>query len=88
MNVNLHIERLILDGLPVSPLQGAAVRSALERELARLVAQIGLPGQWGSGGTVPHLPAQQFNLAPDERPDSIGRHIARSLHRGIGRAAK
>ena len=87
MNVNLHIERLILDGLPVSSLQGAAVRNALERELARVLAQGGLPGQWDGGGAVPRLPVQQFNLAPGERPDAIGRHIARSLHRGIGGAA-
>jgi hypothetical protein len=87
MNVNLHIERLVLDGLPVSSLQGAAVRRALERELARALAADGLPGAWGSGGAVPGLPAQQFNLAPGERPDAIGRHIARSLHRGIGGAA-
>jgi hypothetical protein len=88
MNVNLHIERLILDGLPVSSLQGAAVRSALERELARVLAQGGLVGQLGGGGAVPHVPPQQFNLAPGERPDAIGRHIARSLHRGIGGDAK
>jgi hypothetical protein len=87
VNVNLHIERLILDGLPVSSLQGTTVRSALEHELARVLAERGVPGQWGSGGAVPRLPAQQFNLAPGERPDAIGRHIARSLHRGIGGAA-
>lgn len=87
MNVNLHIERLILDGLPVSSSQGPAVRAALERELGRALAQSALPTQWSTGGAVPRLPAQQFNLAPGERPDAIGRHIARSLHRGIGGAA-
>ena len=86
MNVNVHIERLILDGLPVSSLQGAAVREALERELARVLAHSDLPGQWGTGGAVPHLPVQQFSLAPGDRPNAIGRHIAGSLHRGIGGA--
>jgi hypothetical protein len=87
VNVNLHIERLILDGLPVSSLQGPAVRAALERELGRALAQSALPAQWSAGGAVPRLPAQQFNLAPGARPDAIGRHIARSLHRGIGGGA-
>jgi hypothetical protein len=87
VNFNLHIERLVLDGLPVSSLQGAAVRAALERELARAFAAGGVPAQWSTGGIVPRLPAPQFNLAPGERPDAIGRHIARSLHRGIGGAA-
>jgi hypothetical protein len=87
VNVNLHIERLILDGLPISSLQGAAVRSALERELARVLAQDGLPGQGGAGGAVPRLPVQQFTLALGDRPAAIGRHIARSLHRGMGGAS-
>jgi hypothetical protein len=84
MNINLHIERLILGGLPISSLQRDAVRMALERELARALAEGGLPGRWGIGGAVPHLPAQQFNLAPGDRPEAIGHHIARSLNRGIG----
>jgi hypothetical protein len=84
VKVNLHIERLILDGLTVSSLQGAAVRSALERELARVLAQGGLPGPWGEDGAVLRLAVQHFTLAPGERPDAIGRRIAHSLHRGIG----
>ena len=37
MRINVHIERLILDGLPVTSLQGPEVGAAVETELARLL---------------------------------------------------
>jgi hypothetical protein len=84
MNVNLHIERLILDGLPDAATQGPHLRSAVERELARMLAENGLSEQWRAGGAVPRTPVQQFNLAPDARPAAIGRSVAQSVYRGIG----
>ena len=41
MNINLHIERLILDGLPIEPRQRAQVQAAVEAELARLLRPAG-----------------------------------------------
>jgi hypothetical protein len=84
MSINLHIERLILDDLPLTLSQGALVRAALERELARMLTESGLPERSRAGGAVPYAPAQRFDLAPGERPDRIGLHIARSIYRGLG----
>ena len=84
MNVNLHIERLVLDGLPLAASQGAQLRLAVERELARMLAENGLSAQWRGGGAAPQTPVQQFGLAPDARPAAIGRSIAQSVYRGIG----
>ena len=86
MNVNLHIERLIIEGLPVASSQGTRVRTAVEGELARMVAELGVPEQWRVGGAVPRVIAQDFTLASGERPDAIGRNIARSIYRGTGGA--
>ena len=44
MNIKLHIERLVLDGLPVTRSQGPLVQAAMEAELARLMAEGGLAG--------------------------------------------
>ena len=38
MNINLHIERLILDGLPITRQQGPHVQAAVEAELTRLLS--------------------------------------------------
>lgn len=84
MKVNLHIERLVLEGLPITALQGTRVQTAMECELVRMLVDGGLPKQWRAGGAVPHMPEQQFGLTPNEPPEAIGQHIARSVHRGIG----
>ncbi len=84
MRTRIHIERLILDGLPLTTPAGARVRAAVERELARLLAVEGVSDRLRGGGEVPHVSAPRFRFAADDRPDTIGRNIARSIHRGIG----
>ena len=42
MNIRLHIERLILDGLPVNSVQSPQVKAAVEAELTRLLTADGL----------------------------------------------
>ena len=53
MRIELHIERLILDGLPLEIRHGPLVRAAVEKELTRLIAAHGLGHEWQSGGAVP-----------------------------------
>jgi hypothetical protein len=86
MNINLHIDRLVLEGFPVRSLEGTLVRIAVERELARLLAESGLPERWRGGGAVPQVLPPQFSFVPGARPAAIGRYIARSVYRGIGGA--
>jgi hypothetical protein len=84
MKIALHIELLVLDGLPVTSLEGARVRAAVERELAGLLAAQS-PGQL-RGGAVPRVSAPDITIGARERPDAIGRHIARSVHAGMWEA--
>lgn len=86
MKIAVHIERLVLDGLAVTPAQGAQVRAAVERELARMLAAGGVADGLRGGGAVPQVPAPSFTLSPNARPDAIGRHVARSVHASIGRS--
>lgn len=44
MNIELHIDRLVLDGFPLTAAQGAAVRAAVEAELSRILNERGLTG--------------------------------------------
>ncbi len=77
MSIALHIERLVLDGLPADGGQAAALQAALEAELARLLADRGLPGV--AGGAVPELAAAPIRLPPRAGPRPWGREIAASL---------
>jgi hypothetical protein len=83
MSVNLHIERLILDGLSVPAGQGPHLAAAMETELARLLATSGLEAGLRSGGAWPSVPAGSIRPAAT-KPASLGQQIARAVYRGIG----
>ena len=60
MNINLHIERLVLDGLPLTASHAAEIRSAIESELAHRLAEEGLPRIAGS--SVRNILGSQIQL--------------------------
>jgi hypothetical protein len=84
MKMNVHIERLILEGLPVSNWQGPQVRSAIQKELARLLATHGLSDELRGGIAVPRVPAGAMQLGPENQPAKLGHSIAQAVHEGIG----
>jgi hypothetical protein len=84
MSINVHIERLILDNLPVKGSDGSIVQAAVETELARLLTEQGLPGV--SSGAVPYLSGPPIELARDTKPAHLGHQIARAIHTGVGPA--
>jgi hypothetical protein len=88
VKINLHIERLVLDGLPVSRLQGSLVQAAVERELARLLVTGGLSPGFQAGGAVPSLRVGNIRLEKERQPGAIGKQIADAVYGGIGDAAK
>ena len=57
MNVELHIERLVLDGPQLPPGGRAALAGAFGRELTRLIQADGLPPALLGGTSVPRLTA-------------------------------
>ena len=84
MNINLHIERLVLDGLPITHSQGPLVQAAVEAELARLIATDGLQVGLLEGGARPYAAANAIELASDMTPARLGQQIARSVYGGLG----
>ena len=86
MRVLIEIERLVLDGLPVTTSEAPRVRAALESELARLFATGSLNRELGAGGGIARVDAPQISFGWREPPDAIGRGVARSVHAGIGRS--
>lgn len=87
--IDLHIETLVLDGIPAA--SGEAIRTAVERELAKLVADGGVPGVTADvqasrileridGGS---FTARQQPGSPT-LAGSIGRHVATCVYRGLG----
>ncbi|MEN3331909.1 MAG: hypothetical protein V7641_1274 [Blastocatellia bacterium] len=85
MNINLHIERLVLEGLPVEARQGDLLREAVVTELTRLLQANGLAANFQSGGSVPKLNAGSFQLHADKHPLQTGQQIAQAVYGGIGK---
>jgi len=83
MNINVSIERLVLDGLPVSSAQGPLISAAVETELARLLATGGLEMSLQSGGAWPSVPVSVVPLTAS-KPAQLGRQIAQAVYGGIG----
>ena len=86
MNIKLHIEHLVLDGLPTASARGPQVKAAVEAELTRLLAAGGLSRELQAGGTMPRVPVNPLRISPETRPAQLGKQIAQSVYGGIGRA--
>jgi hypothetical protein len=83
--VELRIGRLVLHGFP--PAARKPIGRAVERELARLLAEQGAPPALGrgGGGAVPGVDGGAFELLPGERPDAAGVRIARAIYGALER---
>ena len=82
MKIRVHIERVVLDGLPVTRAEGARIQTAIETELTRMLVAGGLPHHFRNGGAVARVTGPQFHFVATDRAATIGRNIARSLHGG------
>ena len=86
MKINVHIERLVLEGLPLSRAQGPLVQRAVEAELARLFgASGGLAPDLRSAGTIPSAVGSPVQYASEASPRQLGTQIAQSVHAGLGK---
>jgi hypothetical protein len=80
MNVDVHIERLVLDGIDLPWRDRAALKASVSAELGRLLADGGLR----ASGAVPSLPAGGIQLAAQSEPTHLGQQIARAVYGGLG----
>jgi hypothetical protein len=84
MTIRVHIDRLVLEGMTVQRHEGPAVQKAVEKELARLLAEGGLSADLASGGAYPDVQAGNMNTT-GRGPSKIGKEIARAVYGRIGR---
>lgn len=85
MNIRLHVERLVLDGLPVTRVEAARVKAAMEAELSRLLTAGSVSAELAPGGAMPSVIAPALAVSPDAPPARLGAQIAQSVYAGIGK---
>ena len=81
MTVYLHIDRLVLDGVPVSAHAGPTLSAAVEGELTRLIQAGGL--DVAPGFSVPRVHAGSVMFEAAATPAVIGARIAGALFDGL-----
>jgi|WetSurMetagenome_2_1015567.scaffolds.fasta_scaffold1631637_1 hypothetical protein len=84
MNISLRIERLILDGLPITPHQSSGVKAAVEAELRRLLQEGGICSGLKSGGAFAGMPPNSIKPIPESSPRIVGQQIAAAVYGVIG----
>ncbi|MCH7719887.1 MAG: hypothetical protein IH988_02700 [Planctomycetes bacterium] len=85
MNINLHIERLILDGVPLARSLRPSLQDSIEVELVNLLATNGLAPGLLTGSAMPQVRGGSIRLTSQVSPSDLGQQIAQAVYRGIGR---
>jgi hypothetical protein len=80
VRIELHVDRLVLDGIDLGPGDAPRVRAAVERELTRLLGAQRTPF---AGGATAHAAAPEIRPVRGERPETTGSRIASSVHAAI-----
>jgi hypothetical protein len=83
MNITIHIDRLVLDGLPLERSAGSMVQAGLEKELARLLVEQGLQSGWKQGGAVAALSAPSIALGTSAKPLEMGEAVGQAIHHAM-----
>lgn len=84
MDMNVHIEQLILDGIDVSPSQREVLGTAVAAELTRLLTANGLSPDIQTGAALGHMPTDTIQLTGNNNPTHLGQQIAQAVYGGIG----
>jgi hypothetical protein len=85
MNVRLHIDRLVLDGLDVRAGDRPRIAAAVQAELARLVAAGGISPELTGGIALPSVRVPEIAIAPGAKPAQLGAAIAGAVYGGVGK---
>ena len=85
MNVRLHIERLVLEGIDLSLAERPLLQEALQAELGRLLGEGGIGGDLATGIMVPAVRANGFEMSGEGNPVRLGQQIAGAVYGGIGK---
>lgn len=84
MNINVSIERLILEGLPVGSNQGHTIAAAMETELTRLLTIEGLAAS--ASRAESRVAAGQIHVVPDGGACSVGEQIGHAIYQVLNQS--
>lgn len=84
MNINLYIERLVLDGVNIAADQHHLLQASVTTELTRMLTEGGFSSGLAEGIALPRIAAGKIQLNEGNNPTQLGQLIAQSVYGGIG----
>ena len=81
--VTFHIERLVLDNIPLESRQASELQASVERELRRLIVRNGLNRALIATSATPFVGARGIELSRATNPRRLGNQIARAIYSGL-----
>jgi hypothetical protein len=85
VNVRLHIDRLVLDGIALAEVDRPKLREAVERELARLIGEGGVSASFETGTARPAVDGGVLQIRQGASARDLGTEIAGALYGGLRR---
>jgi hypothetical protein len=83
MNIDLSIERIMLDGITIQPGQHSALSAAVRTELMRLLREGGLAPGLSRPSAMARVDAPTIESPAAADPVTLGRDIARAVYGGV-----
>lgn len=77
MNIEIHIERLILEGFAAR--DRYAIGDAVSAEITRILMEQGIPASWQQDISIPRLDAGSFTMSKSNAVNTVGNQIAQAV---------
>ena len=84
MNVDVRIERVMLEGLDLTPAERPRLQAAMERELTRLLSDTPIHDSATVSRSSSSRSARAIPMARDQDAHSLGNGIAAAVYHAIG----
>jgi hypothetical protein len=85
MDINLHIERLVLDGVGIQPQQAHALKAVVESALRQQLVSQGVGSGMRSEASSPSVRGGSVSIQIGQGTGSLGQQIGHAVYRGIGK---
>lgn len=85
MNLHLHIERLVLHGLPLDARDVPQLQAAVERELARLLGESSLAAGFHTSATLASLHGGSIQWTGGVSAATLGAQLGAAVYGGLER---
>lgn len=85
MNINLHIERVVLEGISLSSVERSLLQATMEADLTRRLASGGISERLQSKGALSSVQTAGIQITGDVSTTSLGKQIITALYGGFGK---